>query len=253
MRVWFFRAQHAAWWLLSCLAWASSWELGAFWLFRLPQGTQGHCRPHYSAGCRPRRPRPGRCERKGGLEKDIVLAIAQELERLLNKAAVSVIMVRHGDYDLADSRNAPAEPQTPRSGAQGVYCRTGTGRLYIHPCQLLPFTPMVRGPDLYDENQPESERLAKGYSSCSSGALGSQQTLGQSGQLPCSGTPPCLPLWWKWGSYPIPGKQSCWQIRNIRPRWQRPYSSDCVLTSTDTLQCRPGTELSRRVRCVNIS
>lgn len=104
MRVWFFRAQHAAWWLLSCLALGIFLGTGGLLVVPASTGNAGGIAGRtivLDAGHGGLD--PGAVSAKGGLEKDIVLAIAQELERLLNKAAVSVIMVRHGDYDLADS------------------------------------------------------------------------------------------------------------------------------------------------------
>ncbi|NLJ75614.1 MAG: N-acetylmuramoyl-L-alanine amidase CwlD [Firmicutes bacterium] len=46
---------------------------------------------------------PGAVSPKGVLEKDITLAIASELETMLHRAAVFVVMVRRSDHDLADS------------------------------------------------------------------------------------------------------------------------------------------------------
>ncbi len=46
---------------------------------------------------------PGAVSAAGDLEKEITLAIAEELEYLLQKAAIFAVMVRRGDYDLADS------------------------------------------------------------------------------------------------------------------------------------------------------
>lgn len=46
---------------------------------------------------------PGAIGPGGILEKDITLAVALELEKLLNRAAIHTIMTRTGDYDLADA------------------------------------------------------------------------------------------------------------------------------------------------------
>ena len=103
MRVWFLHLQTVITWCLICLA------IGVFW------GTQylevqsvvanfsditagivvvidaGH------GGVD-----PGAISASGILEKDITLAIALELEALLNRAAIYSVMVRREDVDLAD-------------------------------------------------------------------------------------------------------------------------------------------------------
>lgn len=105
MRVWFFSGRQVLWWILGCLA------CGIF------LGTQGQVVLPVSSG-----PGhfgisgrtividaghggvdPGAVSASGIMEKEINLAIAKELELLLRKAAVYVVLVRHGDYDLADS------------------------------------------------------------------------------------------------------------------------------------------------------
>ncbi|NMA62167.1 MAG: N-acetylmuramoyl-L-alanine amidase CwlD [Firmicutes bacterium] len=108
MRVWLFTGKQVIWWALVCLT------IGIY------LGTaQGLWIPVFSG--RPHRGisgrvividaghggiDPGAVSGKGVLEKDITLEIAKELELLLKKAAVYVIMVRRGDYDLADSSEA---------------------------------------------------------------------------------------------------------------------------------------------------
>lgn len=105
MRVWIFSGRQVLWWVLSCLA------CGIF------LGTQGEIVLPASSGAANfgisgrtividaghGGVDPGAVSAGGIVEKEITLQIAKELELLLKKAAVYVIMVRQGDYDLADS------------------------------------------------------------------------------------------------------------------------------------------------------
>lgn len=105
MRVWFFSARQVLWWICACLT------LGIF------LGTNGADFIPVSGGTIQRGLSgrtividpghggidPGAVSAEGVMEKDITLKIAKELEYLLKRAAVYTILVRHGDYDLADS------------------------------------------------------------------------------------------------------------------------------------------------------
>lgn len=105
MRVWFFSGRQVLWWVFACLA------------FGIFLGTQGAAYLPTSArnsytGISGRTIvidaghggiDPGAVSSSGVLEKEVTLAIAKELESLLKRAAVYVVMVRQGDYDLADS------------------------------------------------------------------------------------------------------------------------------------------------------
>lgn len=105
MRAWFFSMRQVLWWIFGCVA------VGIF------LGTAGVAFLPVSGGSSHRGISgrtividaghggidPGAVSAKGVLEKDITLRISRELEHLLKKAAVYVIMVRHGDHDLADS------------------------------------------------------------------------------------------------------------------------------------------------------
>ncbi len=105
MRVWIFSGRQVLWWVLGCLA------CGIF------LGTQGPVvlpassgASHYGISGRTividaghGGVDPGAVSTSGVVEKEITLQIAKELELLLKKAAVYVILVRQGDYDLADS------------------------------------------------------------------------------------------------------------------------------------------------------
>jgi N-acetylmuramoyl-L-alanine amidase len=105
MRVWFFSGRQVLWWFFTCLT------VGVF------LGTGGGAYLPASGG--PSQVGlsgrtividaghggidPGAVSVSGVLEKDVTLAISKELEHLLQKAAVYVILTRQGDYDLADS------------------------------------------------------------------------------------------------------------------------------------------------------
>lgn len=105
MQVWVFRGRQVLWWFFSCLA------LGIF------LGTAGRAiipasnsNFHHTISGKTividaghGGIDPGAVSSTGVLEKDITLEIARELEDLLKRAAVYVVMVRQGDHDLADS------------------------------------------------------------------------------------------------------------------------------------------------------
>jgi N-acetylmuramoyl-L-alanine amidase len=120
---------------------------------------------------------------KGGLEKDIVLAIAQELERLLNKAAVSVIMVRHGDYDLADSSEMHLLNRKRQDLERRVFiAEQAQADLYISiHANFFPSPQWSGAQTFYDENQPESERLAKAIQAALVERLGPNKRLAKAG------------------------------------------------------------------------
>lgn len=105
MRAWFFTARQVLWWCLTCLAFGI--YLGSVANHLVPVfGT----RPGFNISGKTividaghGGIDPGAMSPRGIVEKDIVLNVALELEHLLKKAAVFVVMVRRGDYDLADS------------------------------------------------------------------------------------------------------------------------------------------------------
>lgn len=72
---------------------------------------------------------PGAIGPGGIQEKDITLAVALELEKLLNRAAIHTIMTRTGDYDLAD---ADAKLRKSQDLARRVEIgRNGTADVFI--------------------------------------------------------------------------------------------------------------------------
>lgn len=105
MRVWFFTAKQVLWWFLICLTvgiYLGTASVRTIPVFNTPQafGIAGKTividAGHGGLD-------PGAASAQGILEKEITLDIAKEVEHLLKRAAVFVVMVRHGDYDLADS------------------------------------------------------------------------------------------------------------------------------------------------------
>ncbi|HHY15477.1 MAG TPA: hypothetical protein GX521_05335 [Firmicutes bacterium] len=105
MRAWFFSLKQVVWCILFCLA--VGIYLGTGTGFILPVVGERAVPPvsgriividagHGGDD-------PGAVSAAGDLEKEITLAIAEELEYLLQKAAIFAVMVRRGDYDLADS------------------------------------------------------------------------------------------------------------------------------------------------------
>lgn len=71
---------------------------------------------------------PGAIGPGGIREKDITLAVALELEKLLNRAAIHTVMTRTGDYDLADadaslrkSQDLARRVEIGRSGTADVF------------------------------------------------------------------------------------------------------------------------------------
>jgi N-acetylmuramoyl-L-alanine amidase len=105
MRIWIFTGKQVIWWALVCLTLGiyvgTAYELWIPVFSGSPQrGVSGRVividAGHGGID-------PGAVSANGALEKGITLAIAKELERLLQRAAVFVVMVRRGDYDLADS------------------------------------------------------------------------------------------------------------------------------------------------------
>ncbi|HHT42891.1 MAG TPA: N-acetylmuramoyl-L-alanine amidase CwlD [Firmicutes bacterium] len=184
MRVWFFRAQHAAWWLLSCLALGIFLGTGGLLVVPASTGNAGGIAGRtivLDAGHGGLD--PGAVSAKGGLEKDIVLAIAQELERLLNKAAVSVIMVRHGDYDLADSSEMHLLNRKRQDLERRVFiAEQAQADLYISiHANFFPSPQWSGAQTFYDENQPESERLAKAIQAALVERLGPNKRLAKAG------------------------------------------------------------------------
>lgn len=165
MRVWFFRARHVAWWLFGCLAlglFLGTSELGVrpVTSSKLYQGISGRTivvdAGHGGID-------PGAVSAKGVLEKDITLQIAKELEQLLKRAAVYVVMVRHGDYDLADSSEVNLLNRKRQDLAKRVFIAEQVkADLYISiHANYFPSSIWSGAQTFYYEENSESARLAR--------------------------------------------------------------------------------------------
>ena len=164
MRVCFVRAQHLAWWVLGCLT-VGIW-LGTGGLAVLPVSTgstRGISGRTIVLDAGHGGIDPGAVSAKGVLEKEITLAIAKELERLLSRAAVFVIMVRHGDYDLADSSEAHLLNRKRQDLERRVFvAEEAQADLYISiHANYFPASVWSGAQTFYYENDQASERLAK--------------------------------------------------------------------------------------------
>lgn len=164
MRMWFVRAQHLAWWVWSCLTLGIL--LGTAGLAVLPAATtpgRGIAGLTIVLDAGHGGIDPGAVSSSGILEKDVVLAIARELERLLSRAGASVIMVRHSDYDLADS----SEDNLLNRKRQDLQARVRIAEeaqadlyLSIH-ANFYPSPVWYGAQTFYYEGQEASERLAR--------------------------------------------------------------------------------------------
>ncbi len=164
MRVWFVRVQHLAWWVLGCLT--VGIFLGTAGLGVLPVATgpkQGLSGRTIVLDAGHGGIDPGAVSSQGILEKDITLAIAKELERLLSRAAVFVIMVRHGDYDLADSSETHLLNRKRQDLERRVrIAEEARADLYISIHANFFPSPIWSGAQtFYSEQDAAGERLAK--------------------------------------------------------------------------------------------
>ena len=165
MRTWFFSAKQVIWCLLTCLAvgnylgTGSELPLPVLREATLPaiSGLTIVIDPGHGGDD------PGAVSVKGDLEKDITLAIAEELEYLLRKAAVFAVVVRRGDYDLADS----SETNLLKRKMQDLDRRVALAKeaqadlfISIH-ANFFPSPIWYGAQTFYYPGRPEDERLAK--------------------------------------------------------------------------------------------
>lgn len=185
MRVWFIRGSQLAWWFFGCLA------LGIF------LGTAGQAVLPASTGSSPRGISgltividaghggidPGAVGANGALEKEITLRIAQELEELLKRAAVYVVMVRHGDYDLADSSELNLLNRKRQDLDRRVaIAQEAEADLYLSIHANYFPSPIWSGAQtFYTEGCLESERLAKAIQTELVKQLGPNNRLAKTG------------------------------------------------------------------------
>lgn len=165
MRVWFFRGNQILWWALTLVT------LGIYW------GTAGpgflpvfNGRSHYGISGRTivldaghGGIDPGAVSAKGTLEKEITLGIANKLELLLKRAAVYVVMVRRGDYDLADSSELHLLNRKRQDLARRVFiAEEAKADLYISiHANYFPSSIWSGAQTFYYEGLVEDEQLAK--------------------------------------------------------------------------------------------
>jgi len=105
VRIWFFSGRQVLWWIFTCLAVGIFLGTGGDYFLPVSgnlsrEGISGRTiiiDPGHGGID------PGAVSASGVLEKDVTLAISKELEHLLQRAAVYVVLTRQGDYDLADS------------------------------------------------------------------------------------------------------------------------------------------------------
>ncbi len=169
MRAWFFSFKQVAWCILVCLALGIYLGTGSGLLLpvtgervippvsgRVIVIDAGHGGDD-----------PGAVSAAGDLEKEITLAIAEELEYLLQKAAVFAIMVRRGDYDLAYS----SERNLLKRKRQDLDQRVAIAKeaqadlfLSIH-ANYFPSPIWSGAQTFYYPGKPEDELLAKSLQS----------------------------------------------------------------------------------------
>lgn len=126
---------------------------------------------------------PGAVSRSGYLEKDIVLAISEELERLLNKAAVHTVMTRRGDYDLADNTQQNLLERKRQDLQRRVdLAEDSRAQLYISVhANYFPSSIWSGAQTFYFEGQAESKRLAEAIQTELVNSLGPNNRLARPG------------------------------------------------------------------------
>ena len=127
---------------------------------------------------------PGAVSSGGLLEKDIVLAIARELEVLLNKADIKTVMTRRGDYDLADNVQQNLLERNTKICAPGRLAEDNNAGLYIAiHANYFPSSVWSGAQTFYYEGQGESKRLAEAIQAELVQALGPNKRLARPGNF----------------------------------------------------------------------
>lgn len=185
--IWFFSGRQVLWWVLGCLS------LGIFW------GTAGEpflpvLTGQSSFGIAGRTividaghggMDPGAVSARGLLEKDITLPIAAELERLLKNSGVLTVMVRRGDYDLADSSELHLLNRKRQDLAKRVFiAEEARADLYVSIHANYFSSPRFSGAQtFYDEGSVESQKLARLLQTELVRHLGPNNRLAQTGDF----------------------------------------------------------------------
>lgn len=165
MRIWVIPARWVLWWCLVCVTIGLYFGTGVVeWVPAL--STQN---AHVIAGktividAGHGGIDPGAVSARGLLEKDITLAIAAELETLLHRAAVFVVMVRRGDHDLADSSEVNLLTRKRQDLQKRVDLAEDAGAdlfISIH-ANYFPSSIWSGAQTFYYEGKVEGQRLAR--------------------------------------------------------------------------------------------
>jgi len=128
---------------------------------------------------------PGAVSAGGLLEKHIVLAIARELEELLNQAGMRTVLTRRGDYDLADNTHTHLLERKRQDLQRRVELAEDTNAdLYvaIH-ANYFPSSIWYGAQTFYYEGKEESRRLAEAIQTELVRALGPNKRLARPGDF----------------------------------------------------------------------
>lgn len=103
---------------------------------------------------------PGAVGRAGTLEKDVTLAVALELESLLNRAGVYTRLTRRSDVDLADEHAFPRKAQDLRRRAL-LANQAGADVFVSLHANSFPNSRWSGAQTFYFPDDPEGRRLAQ--------------------------------------------------------------------------------------------
>lgn len=107
-------------------------------------------------------PDPGAVGRAGTLEKDVVLAVGQELARYLNQAGIRTILTRTGDYRLADETGSLKERQVEDLNRRAQVAEdVGATLLVSIHANSFPSPRWSGAQTFYQQGEAESRRLAQ--------------------------------------------------------------------------------------------
>lgn len=187
MRIWVCTAKQLMWWVVLCLACGIYLATGIdLWLPASSGSYQGGISGRVivvdagHGGID-----PGAVSGGGIIEKQITLQIAQKLEQLLNKAAVFVVMVRRGDYDLADSSELNLLHRKRQDLSRRVaIAEQAEADLYISiHANYFPSPRWSGAQTFYYEGKPEDQELARVIQTSLVKHLGPNHRLAKAGNF----------------------------------------------------------------------